>query len=414
MIKYRLSALQRGFLSGRSIQNRLGGVPCHVYIEAGGKNIDIQRLTVAWKKVLYRHPLLRCKVEELEYLLDCERSPNEYVQVFDFSSLERNKAKEEQKKVREEFSGRLLRTEYGHTCGLGVMKLPKGTDILFFDFDLTAGDVYSFQIILSDLARFYCGGQDSEVIMPYIADLKASANKKTFSEIEPAKLSVFKMPVVGDAETLYGCKYKSIRFSYPKNFLKTISEKFSEDVSEIDIWRAVSALTVHHISDMESFFMNIPHFRSDLKSVSDNTELYLVYSYHSKCEKFGDYLPHLVQEIKNWHRDDYPDGFEYHMSLQKKAPEGSRIAPVVFSSTEGIMLLTEEFEKAFGKLEYMVSQTPQVWIDMQYFTLPESTEIFWMIPQGLFDESVIAEMMRFFRETVDKLGKSENPAELYI
>lgn len=413
-MKYKLSALQRGYLSGRSIHKRLGGAPCHVYIEAGGKSINISRLKDAWKKVLNRHPLLRCRSDEFKFLVDCESIPNEYVQVFDFSLLERDKAEAEREKIRKEFSGRAMRTEYGQTCGLGVMKLPDKKDILFFDFDLTAGDVYSFQIILSDLVRFYCGELNDEVITPYFAEKQVSENKRQVSENNINELFGSENQFACDAESLFACKYKSLRFSYPKNFWTDISNKISDNISAEDVWNAVSALVIHRMCDKESFFMNVPHFRSDFKSVSDNTELYLVKSSHCKNEKFGDYIERLMQEMKKWQEGDYPDGFEYQMSLQKNAPEGSWIAPFVFSSTKGIMLLTEEFEKAFGDLEYMVSQTPQVWIDMQYFILPKSTEIFWMIPQGLFDENVIAKMSDFFRETAEKLGNADAPADLYV
>lgn len=413
-MEYKLSALQRGYLSGRSIHNRLGGAPCHVYIEAGGKSISISRLKDAWKKVLNRHPLLRCKSSEFKFLVDHEKSPNEYVQVFDFSLLEKDEAEAKREKIREEFSGRAMRTEYGQTCGLGVMKLPDEKDILFFDFDLTAGDVYSFQIILSDLVRFYCGKLNDEVITPYFAESQVSENKKQVSENDLNAFFGCEDQFACNAESLFSCKYKSLRFSYPKEFWADISSKISDNISAEDVWCAVSALVIHRICDKESFFMNVPHFRSDIKSVSDNTELYLVRSSHYEKEKFGDYIDRLMQEMKKWQEGDYPDGFEYQMSLQKNAPEGSWIAPFVFSSTKGIMLLTEEFEKTFGNLEYMVSQTPQVWIDMQYFILPQSTEIFWMIPQGLFDENVIEKMSELFRETAEKLRDSDAPADLYV
>lgn len=403
MTNHKLSVLQRGYLIGRKLNDRLGGVPCHVYIEAGGKKIEPERLQNAWEKVLERHPLLRCKAEDSEKLTGIENSPNRYIGVFDLRGTGNEEAASQLKKIRSVFSARTMRTESGHTCGLELIRLESG-DILAFDFDLTAGDVYSFQVVLSDLAKAYSGTLDDDVVQPYISEEQYSAGNEKQGE-----LLVFKMPLNADPDKLAGCKYKSIRLSFSRGYWNDIAEKMSFDISGYEVWKAVSALTFHKLSGLEKYYMNVPMFRSDKKSVSDNTKLALVKTEYREGESFGCYAERLADEIKKWNNNEYADGFEALQMLQKSAAPESWIAPIVFSSAEGILLLTEQFEECFGKINYMISQTPQVWADIQLFELPGSSEVYFMIPEGLFSQATENAITDVFTQIAVKLGDSEVP-----
>ena len=62
--------------------------------------------------------------------------------------------------------------------------------------------------------------------------------------------------------------------------------------------------------------------------------------------------------------------------LQKRRGNDARI-PVVFSCNLGEPLLSEEFVEEFGPLDYMISQTPQVWIDFQAFDEDGGLTLLW-------------------------------------
>ena len=51
----------------------------------------------------------------------------------------------------------------------------------------------------------------------------------------------------------------------------------------------------------------------------------------------------------------------------KLHPEETIVAPIVYSCNIGVPLVDVEFRETFGDISYMISQTPQVWLDFQLF-----------------------------------------------
>lgn len=68
------------------------------------------------------------------------------------------------------------------------------------------------------------------------------------------------------------------------------------------------------------------------------------------------------------------------------------IAPVVFACNIDFPFETKETRETLGKLTYMISQTPQVWLDFQSFSDMGDLILCWDYVEELFDPFVIEDM----------------------
>ena len=126
--------IQESYLIGASLEQNLGGVPGHVYLETRGTAIDLAKLRQAWRDVLTLHGI---------------QSPlNDYVACFDCTTLPPAEGEREIQQYRTAFAQRNTRTEEGHSCGLTLFRLPEGVDCLCFDLNLQVTDPDGFQILL--------------------------------------------------------------------------------------------------------------------------------------------------------------------------------------------------------------------------------------------------------------------------
>ena len=135
--------IQESYLIGASLEQNLGGVPGHVYLETRGTAIHLAKLRQAWRDVLTLHGI--------------QSHLNDYVACFDCTTLTQAEGEREVQQYRAAFAQRNTRTEEGHSCGLTLFRLPEGVDCLCFDLNLQVADPAGFQILLGQLAEWYQG-----------------------------------------------------------------------------------------------------------------------------------------------------------------------------------------------------------------------------------------------------------------
>mgnify|MGYP003302748919 CR=1 FL=1 len=86
--------------------------------------------------------------------------------------------------------------------------------------------------------------------------------------------------------------------------------------------------------------------------------------------------------------------------ISKAFPDAKNIAPIVFSPVVDRPLITNEFIKTIGTLSYMISQTPQVWLDVQTFIVGEELYISVVYPDELFEEEYVKKIADGYVEKI--------------
>lgn len=84
------------------------------------------------------------------------------------------------------------------------------------------------------------------------------------------------------------------------------------------------------------------------------------------------------------------------------------IAPVVFACNIDFPFETKETRETLGKLTYMISQTPQVWLDFQSFSDMGDLILCWDYVEELFDPFVIEDMYSSMIEMIEELATLDN------
>ena len=163
-------------------------------------------------------------------------------------------------------------------------------------------------------------------------------------------------------------------------------------------------------SQNQRFLMNIPLFNRNEEDdeienvVADFTTLLLLEMDFTGKNNF----PEAARRVqKQFHQDmehiDY-SGILVEREYRKRRPETDMVAPIVFSCNLGIPLINQEFESFLGRMGYMISQTPQVWLDFQLFDVNEGMMMIWDSVDEVFPEHLLDDMFSAYVEALEKLA----------
>ncbi|MGO5092388.1 amino acid adenylation domain-containing protein [Clostridium sporogenes] len=413
-----LTDVQYAYWIGRGENQYLGGVGCHGYMEIDGINVDKIKLEDAFQKVINHHPMLRVK-----YLKDgkqqiMKKSFLTEVIVNDFRAYDDSEIEKKLKSIRKKLSHRLLNIENGEVLGLQLSLLPNNKTRMHFDIDLLVADVQSFQIILRDLAAAYNRDESPRAPIEW--------NFAEYINIENKKIKIEKQK----AKKYWNDRLKTI-FKGPKlplknnlnNITKTVFNRrehlfSSEEFSKLKKFSAENKVTVAMVlltaytnaikkwSANKNFLMNIPLFdrKPSIKGiddvVADFTNILLL---EVKTDENDSFLAQVKKIQNQFHEDmNYTaySGIELQRELVRINPGEKVFAPVVFSCNLGVPLINNEFKECFGKINYMISQTPQVWLDFQLFDMDGGLLCIWDAVEELFPNGFLDELFDLFKNNI--------------
>ncbi len=421
-----LTDVQYAYWIGRREDQYLGGVGCHGYLEADGENVDSLRLEEAWEKLLMRHPMLRAR-----FLQDGRQEVMgtpalKKVRVNDLRYHSKDRLSLELKSIRDRLSHRLLEIEKGEVAGLQLSLLPGNKTRLHFDIDLLVADVQSFQIILRDLAAAYARGLNppAPVDWSFAGYLKQEEQRRLEDRERSRQYWSRRLPSLPQAPAL-PLKER------PENIKKPVFKRRESFVKEPD-WEvlkkrsAASRVTpamvlltayaevIERWSASPEFLINIPLFDRQTAEagienvVADFTNLLLL---AVNCSDSQSFLEH-VQSIQRQFHEDVANTAYSGVQVQRdmaRLHQGEKVfAPVVFSCNLGVPLINDEFRKAFGGISYMISQTPQVWLDFQLFDMDNGLLLIWDAIDDLFPEGLIDQMFTAYKQLIGWLAADNN------
>ena len=402
-----LTDVQYAYWIGRGREQQLGGVGCHGYVEIEAGAVDTSRLEASWNAVLRAHPMLRaCYTRDGQQRVLPE-PPDASVVVHDLTDLDEQGQQTALLEMRDSLSHRLLDIENGQVCCLQVSRLGQGRAIVHFDIDLLVCDVRSFQIILRDLARHYLTGQPPRVdpSWSFATYLKEKTRRDAANREQDKKYWRSRLPELTGGPRLpvrQGAELTTIpRFTRRSH---TFNQKSWQDLRALCedhgttpamVLLTAYARTIARWSEDKRFLISIPLFNRDSDPaiedvVADFTTLTLTQVDQSRHRRFVDDL-HAIQD--SFYEDVSHSAYSAVKVLRDlRSQRGEQVlAPVVFSCNLGSPLVDEEFVEALGEIGYMISQTPQVWIDLQVFNTIDGFTLIWdaveqIFPTGLLDE----------------------------
>lgn len=421
-----LTDVQHAYWIGRRDDQPLGGVSCHAYLELDGIGVTAGRLQRAWQQVQQHHGSLRTR-----YLSDGRQELMaepyaEVLEVYDLQSCPAEEMERELSAIRKRLSHRLLDVEKGQVSGLSLSLLPEGHTRIHMDVDLLAADVQSLHILLRDLAAVYARG--SKPTAPenwsFAAYLKREAERRATEKERAAaywqqRISTLPaapgLPLQVRPESVKQPYFSRRTFMVEPGRWKLLQQRAARNgVTPAMVLLSAYAEVLDRWSTSSKFLINIPLFdrQSDEpgieEAVADFTNLLLL---AVDCEAPQSFVQR-VKDIQACFHEDVAhaaySGVQLQRDLSHQRPGERDFAPVVFACNLGTPLLSDECRNTLGELAYMISQTPQVWLDFQIYELDGGLLLAWDAVDELFPEGLINDMFTALTLLIDRLTGPSN------
>lgn len=422
---FALTDVQYAYWIGRDINQPLGGVGCHVYIEIDGENIDPLNLGRAWKEVTQFHPMLRTKFFQngTQKIFDKTFTPE--LKINDFRQFQAENITDGLELIRKRLSHRILKIESGVTAGLELTMLPEADSRLHFDLDLLVADVNSFQIILRDLCLFYKGTKSNRKGHPFRFDQYLKEESERLKEEEKRseeywKTKIFDLPGPPDIplamrpDKIRNHEFERFSFIIGNESWDMIKQKAAiNQKTPAMVLLTIYAEILDIWSSKSKFLINIPLFNRKTEydfiedAVADFTNILLFDIDMTEKQSFSDRLNHIQKKFYEISKYSSWSGVKVQREIAKITGNNSVAAPVVFSCNLGTPLTDSEFEETLGKISYMISQTPQVWLDLQVYETQKGLLLCFDSVKKLFPENMIRAMADAFKEMLKWLSSSD-------
>lgn len=413
--KFPLTDIQNSYVMGRNNMYELGGVGCHGYLEiVFDEVLNIEMMENAWNKVIQKHDMLRAIVFDVGYQIVQESVPYVHIPCIDLRN-DKEHSEEKKTQLRNNLSNKQYELGKWPMCDLAI-SLEDNRSILYFSLDMLIADFLSMNIILNDLEWYYRNPEEEinhptlyRDIINYQNQLKTNHSKKY---IEAEQYWNKKLVNMGESPELPFIRKHNLNSNsfYQKQIflnkdqwmkLNTISRDYevtpsmfvlSSLAEVIALWSSNKAFNINIT------YFNRPQLTEDInKIVGDFTDVDVL-------SINMDYQMSYINRIKKMQKDLWEDmehnaisGVEVLRRLTKERKKNI-IIPVVFTSTLG--LAGESDATVKRKIQYKISQTPQVYIDCQASEENGGVKINWDVREGVFEKSVIDDMFEAFSELI--------------
>ncbi|MEU8521770.1 amino acid adenylation domain-containing protein [Streptomyces sp. NPDC048577] len=421
-----LTAVQQAYWIGRGTDRPLGGVGCHAYLEIDTREVSADRLEEAVRALLRRHPMLRASFGDdgTQRVHDTPAWPG--LSVHDHTGLPPAAAEEALLRLRERLSHRVLDVSRGEVLDVQLSRRPGAGPRLHVNADLLVADVHSIRLLLDDLAALYEDPTSTAGLRytfpRYLADTatRRAAGRERAREYWQRRLPELPggpdLPLAADPDDIGVPRF--VRRNH------TLSPREWDDLrgraAEHGITPAVLLATAFseilaRWSGQQRFLLNIPLFDRDQdihpdieRLVADFTSLLLLEVAPAPGDGFATRARTLQQRL----HDDVGHAAYTGVDVLRdfvRADHGTpRTAPVVFACNLDAPLVPDACAAVFGELTWMVSQTPQVWLDHQvYGTREGGLLLAWDAVEALFPEGVVDTMFAAYTALLRGLATAD-------
>ncbi|CAQ84394.1 MULTISPECIES: non-ribosomal peptide synthetase [Photorhabdus] len=420
-----LTAVQHAYFVGRSPEQTLGGVGCHLYQEFDGVGLEPEQLEAAIHVLIQRHPMLRVRFLSDGRQQGMTRVDLKKLTVHDLRNLTTNEQQQALNNLREQLSHRVLQVEEGETFDIQLSLFGDNQHRLHANIDLLIMDAASFSLFFTELAALIakrnlpaiCSDYDfCSYLTQYQAQFKqARQEAEVFwrNRLDTLPLAP-QLPLARDPSLIKNVHIQRRCFRLaPEHW-----ERFKQLAQQNGVTPTMALATAFAAllcrwNNATRLLFNLTLFdRAPLHTAVDNmladfTNILLL-------DIPGDNLPfcQLAQDAQATFAEAYEhrhwSGVEVLRELKKRGshPHG---APIVFTSNLGRPLYGENTRDVLGKPSWGISQTPQVWLDFVSFEHENSLNIQWDSNDELFPDGLMDTLFTAYQGLIENL--TENAAQ---
>ncbi|MEG4404815.1 amino acid adenylation domain-containing protein [Microcoleus sp. MON2_D5] len=428
-----LNEMQQAYWIGRNTFFEMGNVAIHGYVEIEGDDIDLERFSLAWQRVVERHDMLRAIVHPDGQQQILETVPAYAIPVLDLRGQSPEAVNSQLEAIRESLSHQVLPLDRWPLFEIRASLLSDRRIRLHVSIDALCIDGWSYQILFRDLVTFYRNPNAA------IAPLQLSFRDYVLAAIALQDSSFFQqsleywknrlatlppapeLPLAKHPSSLTQPRFK--RWSAqlePETWKKLKARAARSALSPTGVLLAAYAEVLGLWSKSPRFTLNVPRFNrlvlhpqvNDI--IGEFASFTLLEVDNSRRESFEVRAKRLTQQL--WHDLEYQyvSGVRVLRELtQLHRMTSAAPMPVVFTtnpqnnagqSDSSILGAIAEI----GEVVYVVGQTPQVWIDNQYSEAGGTLFLNWDAVEELFPQGLIDDMFDAYCHLLQRLASSES------
>ncbi len=415
MTNYFLNDMQYAFLLGRNSDAPLCGCSCHIFAEYHAPDADLYQIQSAWKQLGNRHPVLHSVISESgEVTFADPENFMQYLKLYDLSDFSAEEAEQQYQQSAELYRTRNMNIHSGEILILHVFLMPEGVRFCF-EGDCIAFDITSYQIFIHDFSRLYAGDTLPELpsdFHPYEFTPVSPERKKADRHYWQAKASDYG---AFPAES-YPLPSHSHFTAHTRILSAEIYQKLHLFAQMHDTEIEILLLTLFskafsEITSFSHFVLNIP--------VLDRKQLPARYA-----RTGGEYTALLMtdininpaltietqlSEIAEIYQNDCAHTGISGMKIQKILKKQNHYYDyhVTFSSHIGIDMNDSVIQNSIGILQSLVTQTPRVIMDSEFFLSDGNLLISLVTPDNVFPEGMENRLLHEFAMLAEKITKEK-------
>lgn len=420
--------VQQAYWIGREGGFMLGNIATHVYQEYDCIDLDIERLSAAFQKLIHRHPMLRCVMLANGEQKVLDSVPAYTIEVQDLTALTEEQAEAEMLRLRDQMSHTVKPSDQWPLFEIRASQCPDQKIRLHISLDMLILDFSSILLIFSEWMRMYqnidARWAPLEVsFRDYVlaeqslrrTKLHDQAREYWFNRLptlppgpelplraDPATIASPRF--VRRTDTLSPAQWQKLK-ERAKRVGLTPSALLLTAYSEILIlWSKTSSFTINlTLSNRLPVHPQINEIAGDFSSVTlleINRDLEA--TFQEQAQKVQDQL---------WQDLNYAtfSGIQVLRELARRQGGAHRtFMPVVFTSAIGVdtLKVNSRENDFFGTEIFGISQTPQVWLDHQVYERGGHLVLNWDAVEDLFPQEMLDHMFQSYSELLRVLAES--------
>ncbi|WP_152989457.1 amino acid adenylation domain-containing protein, partial [Burkholderia pseudomallei] len=416
--RFALTPVQAAYVLGRHAAFEFGGSACHLYVEyRESADLDVRRFEAAWNACVARHPMLRAIVEDNAWQRILPDVPWQTLAVHDLRDANAAAFDAHVRRVRERLDHAVHALDRWPVLQPEVSIGPDGA-VLHLSVDFTLIDYASLQLLLAEWRRRHDDPQWKPAPLDvtfrdYVVN-EARAGRRAQHARDAAwwlaridglpgrpDLPVLPRPPEGRADARPRFTHRHARLDRARwDALVAFASRFG--LSPAGVALAAFAEVVGRWSQSPAFCLNLtvlnrPPVHPQIDAVlGDFTALSLLAVDVAQGRDFAERARAIGAQMFDDLDHRAFTGVEVMRELARRRGKDAALMPVVFTSGIGSVgrLLGEHGEHGARAAPpcYMISQTPQVWLDCQVTDQFGGLEIGWDVRDDLFPAGMPAAM----------------------
>ena len=408
-----LNEVQQAYWMGRQDDFELGNIACHLYMELDADNLDIGKLNLAWQHLIERHDMLRAVILPDGRQQVLAQVPKYQIEVESVAELTAKARTQRLLDIRAAMEANVLPAEQWPLFEIRSTRISADRSRLHIGFDLLIADVWSFFILSREWALLYA---DSNTVLPPIAvffrdyvlaenQFRASAMYRRAWSYWQTRLDTLplapQLPLVQDPQNIERPRFVRLnKIIDAATWEKLQRRGRAQQITPSMLLCTAYAEVLARWSTSAQFCLNLTLFNrlpvhADINAiVGDFTSLMLLAIETNSTQTFmtkartnqSRFMADLEHRAVN--------GVTLMRELARRHGGGkAAVMPVIFTSALPIGDDDTVISNSWlGEQVYAITQTPQVWLDMQVFESEGELHISWDVVPELFPSGMLEQM----------------------